>query len=64
MRSMRHRTDDVRIQSLRPLLPPAILMEELPVSEEASALVAGSLVLALRRPQDYDAQGDLQSQIG
>lgn len=26
-------TDDVRIQSLRPLLPPAILMEELPCSE-------------------------------
>jgi 3-deoxy-7-phosphoheptulonate synthase len=39
---MRHRTDDIRIQSLRPLLPPAILMEELPVSEEASALVAES----------------------
>ena len=39
---MRQRTDDVRIQSLRPLLPPAILMEELPASDEGSALVAES----------------------
>ena len=37
---MQYRTDDVRIQSLRPLLPPAILMEEVPASPEASALVA------------------------
>jgi 3-deoxy-7-phosphoheptulonate synthase len=37
---MRHRTDDIRIQSLRPLLPPAILMEELPLSEEGSTFVA------------------------
>ena len=36
---MLHRTDDLRIQELRPLLPPAILMEELPVSEKASTLV-------------------------
>ncbi|HKY07589.1 MAG TPA: 3-deoxy-7-phosphoheptulonate synthase AroG [Candidatus Binatia bacterium] len=36
---MLHRTDDLRIQELRPLLPPAILMEELPVSESASTLV-------------------------
>ena len=28
---MRSSTDDVRIRELRPLLPPAILMEELPV---------------------------------
>jgi 3-deoxy-7-phosphoheptulonate synthase len=34
------RTDDVRIANLRPLLPPAILMEELPVSAGASELVA------------------------
>ena len=27
---MPYRTDDVRIQSLRPLLPPGILMEEVP----------------------------------
>jgi 3-deoxy-7-phosphoheptulonate synthase len=33
-------TDDLRIAALRPLLPPAILMEELPVSERASVTVA------------------------
>jgi 3-deoxy-7-phosphoheptulonate synthase len=36
------RTDDLRIANLRPLLPPAILMEELPVSDRASELVARS----------------------
>jgi len=36
---MLHRTDDLRIQELRPLIPPAILMEELPVGEQASTLV-------------------------
>src|SRR5882672_1984645 len=35
-------TDDVRIDTLKPLLPPAILMEEIPLSEEASRRVAGS----------------------
>ncbi len=39
---MFHRTDDLRIETLRPLLPPAILMEELPISEAASTLVARS----------------------
>lgn len=34
------RTDDLRIDALRPLIPPAILMEELPVSEAASATIA------------------------
>ncbi len=33
-------TDDLRIESLRPLLPPAILMEELPLGEKSSATVA------------------------
>ena len=28
---MHFRTDDLRIEGLRPLLPPAILMEELPI---------------------------------
>ena len=36
---MQHRTDDLRIEGLRPLLPPAILMEELPLDERASTLV-------------------------
>jgi 3-deoxy-7-phosphoheptulonate synthase len=34
------RTDDLRIDALRPLIPPAILMEELPLGEAASATVA------------------------
>jgi 3-deoxy-7-phosphoheptulonate synthase len=32
--------DDVRIENLRPLIPPAILMEELPLGEEQTARVA------------------------
>jgi 3-deoxy-7-phosphoheptulonate synthase len=36
---MPHRIDDLRIETLRPLIPPAILMEELPVGEAAAALV-------------------------
>jgi 3-deoxy-7-phosphoheptulonate synthase len=32
--------DDVRIENLRPLIPPAILMEELPLDEAQTALVA------------------------
>ncbi len=37
---MRYVTDDVRIDRLRALLPPAILMEELPLSDQASTTVA------------------------
>ena len=37
---MRYFTDDLRISELRPLLPPAILMEEIPVSPAASESVA------------------------
>ncbi len=37
---MQFQTDDLRIQGLRPLLPPAILMEELPLSDRASEVVA------------------------
>jgi len=37
---MLHRTDDLRIEGLAPLLPPAILMEEVPLSERASETVA------------------------
>jgi 3-deoxy-7-phosphoheptulonate synthase len=39
---MRTLTDDVRIDTLKPLLPPAILMEEIPVSEEASRAIVGA----------------------
>ena len=37
---MLNSTDDVRIKELRPLLPPAILMEEIPASERACLIVA------------------------
>jgi len=37
---MMYTTDDVRIERLRPLLPPAILMEEYPMTPPASQLVA------------------------
>jgi len=37
---MFHETDDLRIESLHPLLPPAILMEELPVTEAISTTVS------------------------
>ena len=39
-------TDDLRIAELRPLVAPAILMEELPISEQASNLVAATRVAA------------------
>jgi 3-deoxy-7-phosphoheptulonate synthase len=35
-------TDDVRIETLRALIPPAILLEELPLTEQASELVSDS----------------------
>ena len=35
-------TDDVRIDTLKPLLPPAILMEEIPLGEAATRAVAES----------------------
>src|SRR5262245_51813058 len=37
---MIHRTRDLRVTGFRPLLPPAILLEELPLSEAGSATVA------------------------
>jgi 3-deoxy-7-phosphoheptulonate synthase len=37
---MQHATDDLRIERIRPLIPPAILMENLPLSEAASTTVA------------------------
>lgn len=39
---MHQRTDDLRIAQVRPLLPPAILIEEIPASERASDLVANT----------------------
>jgi len=37
---MFRQTDDLRIQELRPLVSPAILMEDYPITEEISATVA------------------------
>ena len=36
---MLHATDDLRIERIRPLVPPAILMENLPLTERASTTV-------------------------
>jgi 3-deoxy-7-phosphoheptulonate synthase len=49
-------TDDLRITQVRPLLPPAILLEEIPISETASNVVSGTrdaiaAVLAGRDPR-------------
>jgi 3-deoxy-7-phosphoheptulonate synthase len=53
---MFRRNDDLRITQVRPLLPPAILLEELPVTERASNVVANTRqaiadVLAGRDPR-------------
>ncbi|MBX7057576.1 MAG: 3-deoxy-7-phosphoheptulonate synthase [Leptospirales bacterium] len=39
---MMMKTDDLRIEAIKPLIPPAILIEELPLSDAGSALVATS----------------------
>jgi 3-deoxy-7-phosphoheptulonate synthase len=39
---MLHETDDLRIERIRPLIPPAILMENLPLSEAASTTIVES----------------------
>jgi 3-deoxy-7-phosphoheptulonate synthase len=39
---MFHQTDDLRIRQIKPLIPPAILMDELPITEPVSTLVARS----------------------
>jgi 3-deoxy-7-phosphoheptulonate synthase len=36
------RTDDLRIRAVRPLLPPAILLEEVPISDSEADLVANA----------------------
>jgi 3-deoxy-7-phosphoheptulonate synthase len=37
---MPNTTDDIRIEALKPLLPPAILMEEIPLTDEARKFVS------------------------
>jgi len=39
---MRRQTEDIRITGMRPLIPPAILIEEIPISERASEFVANT----------------------
>ena len=41
---MFRRTDDLRIRDVRPLIPPAILLEEIPISERASNVVSDARV--------------------
>jgi len=41
---MFQRTDDLRITEVRPLIPPAILLEEIPLSERASNVVSSTRV--------------------
>src|SRR6478736_4782790 len=45
---MLHPTDDLRIARIRPLIPPEILMENLPLTERASTTVAESREAAAR----------------
>ncbi len=51
---MLHPTDDLRIDKIRPLVPPAILMENLPITERASATVAGGRQAITRVLRDED----------
>ena len=46
-----YQTDDLRIEKIRPLIPPAILIEELPLTEDSSKVVAESR-LAVRDIMD------------
>jgi 3-deoxy-7-phosphoheptulonate synthase len=51
---MLQRTRDLRIDSFRPLLPPAILLEELPLSERGSETVSRSREAVARVLNDED----------
>ena len=51
---MFHPTDDLRIERIRPLIPPAILMENVPLSERASTTVAESREAITRCLRDED----------
>jgi len=49
-----HVIDDLRIANMKPLIPPAILLEEIPATEEMAAHVAGArdLIAQIVRGQD------------
>jgi 3-deoxy-7-phosphoheptulonate synthase len=51
---MFHLTDDLRIAQLKPLIPPAILMEQFPLSEAASTTVAEARDAASRVVRGQD----------
>ncbi len=47
-------TDDLRIRQVRPLIPPAILLEEIPIGERASNVVADARLAATNIVQGRD----------
>jgi len=51
---MLQRTDDLRITETRPLIPPAILLEEIPVSETASNVVSDARTAVSRVIAGHD----------
>ncbi|HEY2775985.1 MAG TPA: 3-deoxy-7-phosphoheptulonate synthase [Candidatus Binatia bacterium] len=51
---MFHQTDDLRIAGLRPLIPPEILFEELPITEKASTVVSDAREEATRIVRGQD----------
>ena len=53
---MFHLTDDLRIEGLGPLIPPAILMEQYPITEAASTTVAEGREAATRILRGQDAR--------
>ncbi len=46
--AMLTRTDDLRIDQLRPLIPPAIVMEEIPISDQQTATTSAAREAAAR----------------
>ena len=55
-KGMFQRTDDLRIRQVRPLIPPAILHEEIPISERASNVVAASRAAIADALQGQDSR--------
>jgi|SRR5579872_5287632 3-deoxy-7-phosphoheptulonate synthase len=51
---MFQRTDDLRIRDVRPLIPPAILLEEIPITERASNVVADARAAIARVLDGHD----------
>ena len=53
---MLRRTDDLRITDVRPLIPPAILLEEIPITERASNVVANTRTAITAALEGVDAR--------